>query len=89
MVLVDFAIFPIVSSCMNRDPTEISRTKLSAETIAEIINSFVEPISYKTMIFFCMFTFGLLFVSNAAFGIARSRSRWMEPPHTVRLTKHY
>jgi hypothetical protein len=61
--------------CMNRDPTEISWTKISAETIAEIINGFVEPISYKTMIFFVLFTFGLLFVSNLAFGFAKTRTR--------------
>lgn len=37
--------------CMNRDPTVVGRAKVSAETFAEIINSFIEPISYKTMVF--------------------------------------
>ncbi|KAG5462821.1 MAG: hypothetical protein BJ554DRAFT_3411, partial [Olpidium bornovanus] len=36
-------------TCMYRDPTVVGRAKVSAETFAEIINSFVEPISYKTM----------------------------------------
>ena len=36
--------------CMNRDPTQIGRARVSAETFAEIINSFIEPISYKTMV---------------------------------------
>lgn len=35
---------------MNRDPTVVGRAKVSAETFAEIINSFIEPISYKTMV---------------------------------------
>ena len=37
--------------CMNRDPTVVGRARVSAETFAEIINSFIEPISYKTMVF--------------------------------------
>jgi hypothetical protein len=36
--------------CMKRDPSVIGRAKLSAETFAEIINGFIEPISYKTMV---------------------------------------
>jgi len=35
---------------MNRDPTVVGRARVSAETFAEIINSFIEPISYKTMV---------------------------------------
>jgi Di-sulfide bridge nucleocytoplasmic transport domain len=36
--------------CMNRDPNAVKRAKLSAHTFAEILNSFVEPISLKTMV---------------------------------------
>ena len=36
--------------CMNRDPSVVGRARVSAETFAEIINSFIEPISYKTMV---------------------------------------
>jgi hypothetical protein len=36
--------------CMNRDPTSIRRAQVSAHTFAQIINSFVEPISLKTMV---------------------------------------
>lgn len=35
--------------CMNRDPNAVKRARLSAHTFAEIFNSFVEPISLKTM----------------------------------------
>ncbi|MCJ1476941.1 hypothetical protein MMC13_005610 [Lambiella insularis] len=37
--------------CMNKDPYKLGRAKISAHTFAEIINSFIEPISYKAMIF--------------------------------------
>lgn len=36
--------------CMGRDPSQVGRARVSAETFAEIINSFIEPISYKTMV---------------------------------------
>jgi hypothetical protein len=36
--------------CMNRDPNSIRRAQVSAHTFAQIINSFVEPISLKTMV---------------------------------------
>lgn len=59
--------------CMQRDPSVIGRAKLSAETFAEIINGFIEPISYKTMVFILMALFGTVFLSNYAFTMARSR----------------
>ena len=39
--------------CMNRDPTKSRRVKVSAQTLAEIFNSFIEPIGFKTMV--CVF----------------------------------
>lgn len=36
--------------CMNRDPAQLGRAKVSAHTFAEIFNSFVEPISWKAMV---------------------------------------
>jgi hypothetical protein len=42
-------------TCMNQDPTGVGRAKVGAETFAEIINGFVDPISWKTMVSgFCM-----------------------------------
>lgn len=37
-------------NCMRRDPLTIEKAKLHAKTFAEIINSFIEPISYKTLV---------------------------------------
>ena len=36
--------------CMHRDPNAVKRAALSAHTFAQILNSFVEPISIKTMV---------------------------------------
>lgn len=36
--------------CMNRDPAAVGRAKVSAETFAEIIESFMAKFSYKTMV---------------------------------------
>lgn len=36
--------------CMNRDPTVVGRAKVGAETFAGVVNSFVDPISWKTMV---------------------------------------
>jgi Predicted membrane protein len=37
-------------NCMNRDPTIVGRAKVGAELIAEVVNGFVEPISWKTLV---------------------------------------
>ncbi|KAJ2648580.1 hypothetical protein IWW40_003766 [Coemansia sp. RSA 1250] len=58
-------------ACMHRDPTKVGRARVSAETLAEIVNGFIEPISLKTMLFFGCIFFGTLFVSNFAFGAYR------------------
>lgn len=37
---------------MNRDPTMVGRINVMAETFAGVINSFVEAMSWKTMVGF-------------------------------------
>lgn len=39
-------------TCMNRDPTKVGRARVGAELIAEVINGFVEPITWKTLVSF-------------------------------------
>lgn len=58
-------------NCMQRDPQVVARAKISAHTIAEILNSFIEPISYKTMLFFCLVLITVIVGSNVGFGIGR------------------
>jgi hypothetical protein len=57
--------------CMNRDPNAVRRASLSAHTFAEIINNFVEPISWKTMIFTITTLVVGLVVNNATFSLFR------------------
>jgi len=59
--------------CRQRNPTDLARAQISAETIADTINHLIEPISYKTMVFFfSLFTISML-VPNLGlrFGIAK------------------
>ena len=60
---------------MAQDPWKIARAKVSAHTFAEIFNSFIEPISYKAMLFTAMMIFGCFAVSNFAFGVLRNKGR--------------
>lgn len=41
--------------CMNRDPARVGRAKLSAHTMAEIINNFIDPISWKAVVCYVLF----------------------------------
>ncbi len=58
-------------NCMQQDPFTVARGKISAHTLAEIFNSFVEPISYKTMVFVCLILITVIVGSNIGFGIGR------------------
>ncbi|GJD05536.1 Nucleus export protein brr6 [Galdieria sulphuraria] len=61
--------------CMTRDPKSIgSKTKLYAETLSEVLNSFVEPISYRTLSFILVLLLGFTLVSNLAFHFAKKKS---------------
>jgi hypothetical protein len=64
---------------MARDPMAIARARVGASTFAEIFNSFVEPISYKAMLFTALIVFGCFGVSNFAFGVLRNKA--MEQQH--------
>lgn len=58
---------------MNRDPTVVGRAKVGAELIAEVINGFVEPISWKTLAFtLSSLAFMTIFV-NSLLSLFRSR----------------
>ena len=40
--------------CMQRDPYQVGRSRLSAGMFAEIFNSFIEPISFKAIVSFLL-----------------------------------
>ncbi|EGC45375.1 nuclear membrane protein [Histoplasma capsulatum var. duboisii H88] len=64
--------------CMNRDPAKVGRAKVSAQTLAEIFNGFIEPISFKTMFFFVASIASCFAVSNLTFSLFRNKSN--NPP---------
>ncbi|EGE84745.1 nuclear envelope protein Brr6 [Blastomyces dermatitidis ATCC 18188] len=64
--------------CMNRDPAKVGRAKVSAQTLAEIFNGFIEPISFKTMFFFIASITSCFAVSNLTFSFFRNKSN--NPP---------
>jgi hypothetical protein len=47
--------------CMKKDPSTIGRARLHAETFAEVINGLIDPISYKTMVSFFLYSIFLNF----------------------------
>ncbi|EME41143.1 hypothetical protein DOTSEDRAFT_176120 [Dothistroma septosporum NZE10] len=62
------------NKCMNQDPSKVGRARVSAHTFAEIFNSFVEPISWKAMIFTALIVFGCFATTNMAFGFFRDKA---------------
>ncbi|KAH9938981.1 Di-sulfide bridge nucleocytoplasmic transport domain-containing protein [Epithele typhae] len=70
--------------CMNRDPSKVGRAKVSLEVMGELVNSFVEEISWKTMIFtISSLTLVTLIVNGAAsyFRSHHNPAPFVAPPH--------
>ncbi|KAI9750994.1 MAG: hypothetical protein M1835_001297 [Candelina submexicana] len=76
-------------SCMDRDPNAVGRARVSAHTFAEIFNSFIEPISYKAMIFSLVLVFGCIAISNMAFSIFRSKANPHPPASYAQPQQHH
>jgi len=60
-------------TCMNRDPSKVGRARVGAELIAEVVNGFVEPISWKTLIFTLTSLAFLTVFINALLSLYRAR----------------
>ncbi|KAF7592144.1 hypothetical protein BBP40_000631 [Aspergillus hancockii] len=67
--------------CMNRDPAKVGRAKVSAHTMAIIINSFIDPISWKAIMFFLATISTVTVVSNWSFRSFRNRLHQQEYAH--------
>ncbi|KAF9263075.1 hypothetical protein L218DRAFT_973249 [Marasmius fiardii PR-910] len=70
-------------TCMNRDPTKIGRARVGAELIAEVVNGFVEPITWKTLIFVLTSLSFLTVFVNTLLSLYRSKHRPTEPSVTA------
>ncbi|KAG8844317.1 hypothetical protein FRB91_002681 [Serendipita sp. 411] len=67
-------------SCMQKDPSGVGRARVVAETIGEVINSFVEPISWKTLIFGLISLGFVITFINTLFSFYRAR---VAPEHAL------
>ncbi|KAL1983282.1 hypothetical protein VTN96DRAFT_304 [Rasamsonia emersonii] len=76
--------------CMNRDPAKVGRAKVSAHTMALIINSFIDPISWKAILCFLATISTVTVVSNWSFRSFRNRLHQQEymHPHSVPQPSH-
>ncbi|WVQ79168.1 hypothetical protein IAT38_001264 [Cryptococcus sp. DSM 104549] len=68
--------------CMKRDPTKMGRINIIAEVFAGVINSFVEPISWKTMAFTLVTLTFLIVLTNSALFNLRARASHHDTPPT-------
>ncbi|APA11016.1 hypothetical protein sscle_07g057860 [Sclerotinia sclerotiorum 1980 UF-70] len=71
-------------ACMTMDPNSVGRARISAKTFAEILDSFIQPISYKAMIFVALILTLSIAANNMAFGMFRSKPPTFHPepqPH--------
>ncbi|KAL9073682.1 MAG: hypothetical protein Q9161_002720 [Pseudevernia consocians] len=66
--------------CMQRDPYKVGRSRLSAGMFAEIVNSFIEPISLKAIIVSVSVIVGCFTVNNLTFGLWRARTHHPASP---------
>ncbi|KAK2733578.1 hypothetical protein FQN57_002077 [Myotisia sp. PD_48] len=73
------AICDTWEKCMQKDPSKVGRARVSAQTLAEIFNGFIEPISFKAMFFFIASIVSCVTVSNLTFSFFRNKSN--NPPH--------
>lgn len=71
-------------SCMQKDPSGVGRARVVAETIGEVINSFVEPISWKTLGFGLTSLGFLITLINVLFSFYRARVA----PHHLAPASH-
>ncbi|GAA6002388.1 hypothetical protein JCM10207_001094 [Rhodosporidiobolus poonsookiae] len=67
--------------CMNREVVVVGKTRVVAETLAEVVNGFVDVISFKTMLF-VLLTLGItIYGSSVALSVLSSRPS-APPPHS-------
>lgn len=71
------------AKCAARDPAKIARARVSAQSFAEILNAFMDALSYKTIVVTCAIVFGSMFFSNVAFNRLRNMASAPPPPWTT------
>ncbi|MCJ1468313.1 hypothetical protein MMC07_006941 [Pseudocyphellaria aurata] len=66
--------------CMNRDPSQVGRARVSAETFAGILSNFIDNLSVKTMIVTVISILGVFTISNSTLMYFRHKIPTPDPP---------
>lgn len=53
--------------CMNRNPLQLVKSKITAETLAEVLNSFLSHLSWKSLFLLSSVVFGSVFLTKYSF----------------------
>ncbi|WFD35864.1 hypothetical protein MCUN1_002732 [Malassezia cuniculi] len=73
--------------CSKRSHTTVGHARIFAETMAEILNGFVDAVSWKTMLFFVLMVSMFVGAANSTFSFFRGAARQQEappvPPHML------
>jgi hypothetical protein len=72
--------------CMNRNPDAVRRAALSAEAFAQIFNSFIEPLTFKTVAVSVLIFAVCILLGNAPFVVLR---RQYENHHPGQWSQQY
>ncbi|GAA6064626.1 hypothetical protein JCM10212_006071 [Sporobolomyces blumeae] len=72
--------------CMNQEVVVGGKTRVVAETLAEIVNGFVDVISFKTMLFVILTLAITIYGSTAALHLLSSRASSHSPPSHLAST---
>lgn len=62
--------------CMNTDPQQLAKSKITAEALAEILNSFLGQLSWKSLFLLFSLLLGSFLISQATFG--RLHTAWTD-----------
>lgn len=63
-----------LEECMEKDPESVKRMSAHAATLAELINDFLNPLSFKAIFILVSIGLAIAFAANYLFGFVRARA---------------
>jgi hypothetical protein len=74
--------------CSARNPANVGRARVAAETVAEIVNGFVDVVSWKSMLFTLLSLIIVVGATNSFLSFFRIRSRQTQPQPAINAYSH-
>lgn len=71
--------------CMNRDPQQLAKSRITAEILAEVLNSFFNNLSWKSLFLLLCFLFGSAIVTLLSFERLKQLSATTEKNLKIRV----